>query len=172
MTVERSSDHFLSGLARLEGFHGAGRVVLPALPRIPKGGDVRIDVADQAIVCFCSGQYRRGSWTRKYAKLHSVPSHRTGFVEGIGDASAARGEGRNISQRADRCTHGPVRGPGKNASSAHSFVAAKRRHMKNAGCRLATEANRELQTASGRQFAIRYSPLAIRSNLLLAAGAS
>jgi hypothetical protein len=169
MTVERSSDHFLSGLARLEGFHGAGRVVLPALPRLPEGRDVRIDVADQAIVCFCSGQYRRGSWTRKYAKLHSIPSHCTGFVEGVGDASAARGEGRNISQRADRCTHGSVRSSGKNAPSAHSLVAAKRRHMKNAGCRMARKTDRELRTARGHLFAIRYSPFA---NLLPAVGAT
>jgi hypothetical protein len=153
MAVERSSDHFLSGPASLAGCHVACGILLSAVPRLPEGRDVWFDVADQAGICIHSCQYCGGAWAGKYEKFHSISSHRARFFEGAGDASAACGEGRRGSQNSDRFAHGSVRGRGENASSAHSLVAAKRRHINNdIGCRVAANA----------KVAIRYSLFAIR----------
>ena len=69
MNVERANNQILSGPAGVVGFAGAGCVVLPIDPQFPEGGDVRLDLADQAIEPTPDGhrQPLRALW-----RLHTV----------------------------------------------------------------------------------------------------
>src|SRR5690242_15159499 len=123
MRIERTSDQFLSGPARLAGWHGAGGGVLSAHAQISEGGDVYTYVPDSTICQLYSCQYRGGPWPRAYAKLHSVSANRARFAEGTRDAFVACCARRCDGSRRHRRGVGTLRDSRENGSIAHSVSA-------------------------------------------------
>src|SRR5262245_15729890 len=88
MRVERDYDQVVSRFARVARCHGARGGLLSPHPWLSKGGIARIIVADQAVRCFDTRKYRRGTRSRKHPIVHSVSAHLPRLTQGAGDAFA------------------------------------------------------------------------------------
>jgi hypothetical protein len=167
MGVERFDDQLVPRLTAVAGSHDVGRVVLSADSWLPERRGFWSILANQAGCSFRSRQYCGGARAGKYAHLRSVFAHCSRFVERIGNASTAFGEGWDRRQSAHRCPDGSVRGRRKDAPGAHSRAA---RESRDTLMRRSRITNRELPMRAdsiaspgvSSLFAIRHSLFAVR----------
>src|SRR4029077_5398201 len=125
MNGARFNDQVISGPAGVAGLNDFGCRMLSNDSLVSKGGNVRGFCSNTPRSRFDTGKHCGGSRARKHPVVYSVPAHRSGVAEGIGDALVtrrARWFGQNGEYQHDSPT---MRVVGQDGALAHPLTAAE-----------------------------------------------